>query len=361
MQANKLVSARIAIVKLSSLGDVLHALPVLCGLKKQLPRSQISWLVEPQFQELLLGHEDLEQVITLDTKAWRRQLKDPSQFRQGWHAIRRTRQQLQDCKFDLALDLQGLFKSGLATLATGAGTRLGFHPGACREPLSAISTNQWVRPAKGIHVIEKNLAFLKHLGLDSSGVQFKLPVTAAARQWAGEWLGQKFASPQRRPLVVIHPGSRWPSKRWPKQRYIQLIKLLQQRQVDVLLSGGPGEENLLAEINTTLPQALGFGLGRLMALLERCDLMVASDTGPLHLAAALGRPTVAFYGPTPFGPGRNGPYGQGHIIFDAQLPCGACGQRECADLKCMQAISVSGVLEAVMRQLKGSFPKLCLP
>jgi lipopolysaccharide heptosyltransferase I len=352
MQLDKLADPRIAIIKLSSLGDVLHALPVLCGLKKQLPRSRISWLVEPQFQELLLGHEDLEQVITLDTKTWRRQLKDPSQFRQGWQALCRARQRLRGCKFDLALDLQGLFKSGLATLATGAATRLGFHPRACREPIAALFTSQWVRPAEGVHVIEKNLTFLKHLGLDASTVQFKLPVSAAARQWAGEWLEQRFASPQRRPLVVIHPGSRWPSKCWPKQRYIQLIKLLQQRRVDILLSGGPGEGNLLAEINPALPQALGFSLAHLMALLERCDLMVASDTGPLHLAAALGRPTVAFYGPTPYGPGRNGPYGPGHIIFDAQLPCSGCGHRDCADLKCMQAISVPEVLGAVIYQLK---------
>ena len=349
-------SPRIAIVKLSSLGDVLHALPVLCALKERWPHSRISWLVEPQFQELLQGHEDLCRVIPLPLKDWRRRLKTPAQWGQVRRAVARLRRQLQGYEFDLALDLQGLIKSGVASLAGGARYRLGFHPVACRESLAALFYNRWVRPPRSGHVIEKNLSLLRALGMDSWRVRFKVPLSEAACRWADEWLAERFGGRGGpRPLVLLHPGTRWQSKCWPQEYYVQLIRCLQERPLDLLLSGGPGEEALLAGINGGLrreaPLALGLGLGRLAALLARCDLVLAGDTGPLHLAAALGRPTVSFYGPTLGGPARNGPYGSQHVVFYSPLSCRGCGRRYCEKLRCMRAIEVPQVLAAVLERL----------
>ncbi len=355
MHSQKKTDPRIAIVKLSSMGDVIHALPVLCGLKKQWPRSRISWLVEAAAQDLLKGHEDLEQVIVLDTKTWRRQLKHLSSAKQAWQAITQAKRQLEKCKFDMVLDLQGLIKSGLVTWACKAKTRIGFHPKDCREPLSAIFTNQWVHK-QGTHIIEKNLSLLAHLGLDSKEVQYKLPVSSVNRQWAKDWLQHKFAGIdlEKELLVVVHPGTRWKSKCWPVENYVHLIQRLQRYNVKILLSGaGLYEEELIKKINSTLfnPVTTGttFSLAQMTAILSCCDLMIASDTGPLHLAVALGKPTISFYGPTP---SRTGPYGSGHIVLCSDLPCLGCLKKECNDLKCMRAISVEDVEAVVIKQLK---------
>ncbi|HEV8585041.1 MAG TPA: lipopolysaccharide heptosyltransferase I [Methylomirabilota bacterium] len=328
----------IALVKLSSLGDVVHALPVAEALAAAFPRARLAWLVERREAALLRDHPALDEVIDVDTRAWR-SARTPRQVVGVVRGLGALRRRLHAGRFDVAIDLQGLVKSGAVTAATGAPLRIGFAAGWSRERLNALFTNRRVSPpAEARHVVDQYLSLLEPLGVRApTPPRFRLATRAAAESRIDDFLVGVGLKPRHR-LVVLNPGAGRTNKRWPVPRFRALAeRLCHEAGAQVLVLWGPSEREAaraIAEIAPPRPAlAPPTDLDELLSVARRASVMVAGDTGPLHLAAAVGTPCVGLYGPT--SGARNGPYGAGHRIL--QAPDGK-----------MTSIAVPPVFEAVM-------------
>jgi lipopolysaccharide heptosyltransferase I len=319
---------RIALIKLSSLGDVVHALPVAATLRARVPDAHLTWIVERHEAAVLRDHPAIDALVAVDTRGWRRA--------RGFHglaevvdAVRQTSRRLRTAAFDVALDLQGLLKSGVLVAATRAPLRIGFAARRCREPLNALFTNRRVSPPPAArHVVDQHLSLLVPLEVTEPVREFRLPVDPGAEARADHFLASCGLTPARR-LIVLNPGAGRPDKRWPEERFRLLAeRLAEDSGTLVLVVWGPGEE---AAAHHIAPGGAGravcgpsTNLYELVAFLRRASALVAADTGPLHLAAALGTPCVGLYGPT--SAIRNGPYGSGHRCL--QGPGGQVGTIE---------------------------------
>jgi lipopolysaccharide heptosyltransferase I len=306
---------KVAIVKLSALGDVIHALPVARALRRAHPLAQISWIVEAREHAILRDHPDLDRIIPVDTRRWRRLIRRPAGAREVWGKLGRLRRRVRIAGFDVAIDLQGLIKSGLLTAYTGASLRIGFGARHCRERLSMLFTNRHVTPpAAAEHVVEQYLALLAPLGVRPAPPEFYIPPRPEAERRMEEALGQAGLKRTDR-TVALNPGAGREEKRWPVERFRALAERLgTEAGARVLLLWGPDEIDMAKQIGAglTTPAVLAppTNLDELTGVLRRVSLMVAGDTGPLHLAAALGTPALGLYGPT--SARRNGPYGAGN-------------------------------------------------
>lgn len=303
---------KIAIVKLSALGDVIHTLPVARALRRTYPDAHLTWIVEAREYAVLRDHPDLDAVVPVDTRLWRRLIWRPAGARQVWEKLGRLQSRIRAARFDVALDLQGLIKSGVLTAYTGAPLRIGFSPGRSREWLNVAFTNRHVTPpATAVHVVEQYLSLLAPLGVTATEPEFRIPARPDAERRMEDFLGEQGVKRQDL-LVAINPGAGRESKRWPVRHFRLLAeRLVSEPDVRLLLLWGPDEVHMARQIGDGLPArailAPPTDLDELTALLRRCALMVANDTGPLHLAAALGTPALGLYGPTRAE--RNGPYG----------------------------------------------------
>jgi heptosyltransferase I len=304
---------RIAIVKLSSLGDVVHALPVARALRHALPDAHLTWVVEAREYAIVRDHPDLDAVVPVDTRRWRRLIWRRAGAGEVLGKVGRLRMRIRRAAFDVAIDLQGLIKSGLLTAYTGAPVRIGFSAARCRERMNALFTNHRVTPpASARHVVEQYLSLLAPLGITPGSPEFFVPVPAAAERRMDELLLKEGVKRGDR-LVAINPGAGRPDKRWPVENFHALAdRLATETGARLLVLWGPDEAHMAREIALDLPGASALlapptDLGELTALLQRCRLMIGNDTGPLHLAAALGTPCLGLFGPT--SAERNGPYG----------------------------------------------------
>jgi heptosyltransferase-1 len=307
----RVAAERIALVKLSALGDVVHALPVATALRAAKPASRVAWIVERREAALLRGHPALDAVIEVDTRAWRR-ARGPAAALTALRALLALRRRLRAERFDVALDLQGLLKSAVISAATGASTRIGFGPGWSRERASGLFTTLKVSPPPdAVHVVDQYLSLLEPLGIRRPAVTFALPADERAEALMERALAAAGLKPRDR-LVVINPGAGRLAKRWPVDRFRDLARRLARDQgAAVLVVWGPSEHEAARTIaGDGVTLAPPTDLHELIAVLRRASVVVAGDTGPLHLAAALGVPCVGLYGPT--SARRSGPYGAGH-------------------------------------------------
>jgi len=302
----------IAIVKLSSIGDVVHALPVASALRAALPQARLTWIVERREAAVLRGNPALAEIVAVDTRRWRR-ARWPLSLAETAGALVALRRHLRIAHFDVAVDLQGLVKSGVITKATRAPLRIGFAASQCREPLNTLFTNRRVTPpASARHIVDRYLALVEPLGVGAGAVEFPLPTDAAAEARIDEFLAGAGLKPRDR-LVVLNPGAGRVDKRWSSARFRTLARrLVDEASAPVLVTWGPnelGEARAIADGGPAGRLALAppTNLDELLAVLRRASVVVAGDTGPLHLAAALGRTCVGLYGPT--SAERNGPYG----------------------------------------------------
>jgi len=330
----------VLLVRLSAIGDVVHTLPVAAALKQRGWR--VSWIVEPAARPLLEGNPAVTQVVAAPpARAWR------------LGAVRAAAAELRGTRRDAALDLQGLWKSaGWARLA-GAGRAIGYAPRWRREPLSSVLlTEQVLLGPEAVHVIDKNLALLRTVGISALGLrEFPLPPTQlmAARVDAGlkeMALGDDF--------VVLNPGGGWASKLWPAEFFGRVALGLHQRGLASVVSWGPGEEKLadrvVAASDGTARRAFPTTLLEYVELARRARLVVAADTGPLHLACAAGAAVVGIFGPTD--PARNGPWSAADVTVRRRPLCSPCHRRRCSMHEgVMHAIPPEEVLKAIDRRL----------
>jgi lipopolysaccharide heptosyltransferase II len=328
------------IVRLSSIGDVVHTLPVVAALRRH--GWEAGWVVEPPARPLLPGEPFLQHVATA-----------PAARRFGLGAARRVSRELQEQRYDVALDLQGLWKSALWARAAGAPRVVGYASPWRRERLSSLLVRELAEvPSDATHVIDKNLALLRVVGIDAVGFRhFPLPAPSEEQVTA---LGVRIHELGLRDFVILNPGGGWPSKLWPPERYGILARGLRDRGLRALVSWGPGEERLadraVAVSDGAALKGFATSLTDLLELARRARLVVAADTGPLHLACAAMTPVVGIYGPTD--PSRNGPYSPRDVVVRRTPLCSPCHKRRCPVHEgVMDVITPDEVLRAVDRRL----------
>jgi heptosyltransferase I len=329
---------RILIIKPSALGDVVHALPVLNLLRRRWPEAWIGWVLGGAFAGLLEGHPQLDEIIRFDRQGLSRGWRDPRAAVELFRFARRLRRGA----FDLVLDLQGLFRSGWMTLRTGAGVRIGF--ANAREWAPLFYTHRVPIDSPEQHAVDRYLHLCQALGCGRDPVEFKFHVTEQHRTQVASLIGDGA------PLAVLLPGTNWPTKRWPVDRFAALVEPLKERfGLRTILAGGPDVAHLAEQIPGTLNLVGRTSLPQLVALLERADLVIANDSGPMHIASALNRPLVTLFGPT--NPIRTGPYRRLETVVRLDIPCSPCYSRKCSHQSCLQWLDVQHVLAAAQRQL----------
>lgn len=342
---------RILIVRTSSLGDLVHGLPVASAIKKTLPQAHVAWVVEKRFDPLLKACPCVDETLPVRFQGGLSVVRDPASLRL-WASYLRSGSRR---KFDVAVDLQGLARSGLLTFSSRAPVRIGFPRSHVREKANRIFTNVHpaALPARG-HVIDRNLALLHPLGIRLQGHRsFPLKVAADPRIWrsfGGGTSGGPF-------WVALHPAAGWPTKQWGVERYAKLgDRIAKNWNARVLVLWGPGEIELARAVvqSMRLPAEIApeMGVGALAAFLARCNLVVGGDSGPLHLASALGTPVVGLYGPSD--PVRNGPAGPRARVVWAGVPCAPCWHRTCPYRECMAAINPDRVWTEVEAAIDGT-------
>lgn len=337
----------ILIVKLSAIGDIVHALPVASALKRHLPACRITWVVEKAAYELVAGHPYIDEVI----------LFDKPKFKSFFGLLRHAPGfilALRKRRFDVALDLQGLLKSALIAWLSGAARRFVYENS--REGSDRFATRVVGRHAAGGHVTERYLDLVRQLCADfpSGEADYAIELSedekiAAYRiaRHAGLDVEQRYAA-----LIL---GANWPNKIWPQEHFAALADQLYDRGVIPVVVGGPADSQLAAMViaQMKIPAIDLTGkttLKQLAAILQKATVAVGGDTGPMHLAAAMKTLTIALMGPTD--EGRNGPYGHTAIITPRE--CAGCWQRRCPKtLDCLAAISPERVAFEIMRMLTG--------
>lgn len=312
---------RILFVKLTSLGDVVHALPSASALRTRFPEARITWLVDQRFAAIVRGHPAVDECLAVAAPRWTGRAPFESVVRASFQygVIPRLRRQ----RFDLAVDVQGLFRS--AALAAGSGARFRLGPRDAREGAPLFYTHRGGEPASP-HAVDRNLAVLSPLGVAARRPRFDLEPTEEASKAADKLL-ERAGLPPDAPFVAVGPKTSRPEKDWPAERYAEAIgRIERDHGLLCVLLGGSADATVcraIADRSGSRAAALtGQPLDVSMAILAKCALFLGNDSGPLHLAAALGRPIVAVYGPTD--PERTGPYGQFDRVVRRTEGCPVC-------------------------------------
>lgn len=344
---------RIALIQPSRIGDIVFSLPTLSGLRQVFPEARISWLVDDRCKDLVEGHPDLDDRIIIPFKALETALKN-KKWGWVWKTMAQLRRELRDRSFDLSVDLHGLAKSALLVFLTGAAYKIGSANTTGMKELSGFFSKEIPPLPQARHTIERNLAVVSYLGGAIDQPQFKFHIPLTGKEEVQVLLDQAGWSPEEK-LVILHPGAGWLSRRWPVERYAGLIHRLHfELQARVVIvggaEGGSKEALLFKELFSLIRvPVINFvqqlSLKQLIALLDRAHLFVGNEAGPMHLATALNKPVIAVIGPT--NPELTGPFGPRARIVRKKVVCSPCRERNCTDLKCMKAIEVDHVFEAV--------------
>ena len=342
----------ILIVKLSAIGDVIHTLPALNAIRNYYPEANITWLVEEDAASLVIGHKALDRVIVSKRKRWLRALRSLSLLSTikdvyGFIKV------LRDTRYDMILDFQALLKSGILIALARGQRKIGFNKGLEHMEHSYMFLNERI-PAVDmeIHALTRGMVLLNAIGIPTNEIEYKLPVSNDDCEKVDELMkrhdinGVKF-------LIAINPVAKWESKLWPKERFARLADMIiDEYAARIIFTGGSEDRHIIQDIMSVMKgRALNLAghttLKMLAALYEKTVLVISTDTGPMHLAAAMETPVVAIFGPT--APWRTGPYGSGHRVVRADPECSPCFKRQCKTIDCMHQISVDQVFDAVSK------------
>ena len=350
--------SRILIVKPSSLGDIVHTLPMVHALKRCFPGCRLGWIVQDVFAELLERDPAIDAVYPIHISS----TSDPQAgrfaylraFKETLTTLQMLRRRLKSHPCDLVLDLHASFRSGLLGQTNPGGLRIGFKDG--RE-LNTLFQNQLLPvPGHVEHALDKNLLFCDHLNCKVADEDFHICCSSGDKSAVHTFLQQQGID-ENSPIIYANPAARWQTKFWPKEQWAELADRFS-GQGRVMVFGGSSQDSLYIEsitrLMTTEPivAAGRFSLPESVALIQRSCLYVGLDSGPMHMAALAGVPVVALFGPTH--PARVGPYGVEHRIVRADnLDCLECRQRTCDHLSCMRGISVQKVYDAAILLLNG--------
>jgi lipopolysaccharide heptosyltransferase I len=342
---------RILIIRPSALGDVCRSVPVLAALRARWPHATIDWLVQDAFADAIAAHPALSQVVPFP----RRELS-PLARPDKLLAALKWGNQLRRRRYDLVIDCQGLMRSGVMTLATGAPARLG---AADARELAPLAYTRRVPASGGMHAVDRMLA-LAQAAIDTFGAaepidapDMRLYTSPEHRARADRTL----ADAPGGPLVVLAPTSRWPAKQWPDERFAQVAAaMLERTDATLVIVGGPGEQGqcertcALGDGDRRVVDLVGrTGIGELMAIVQRSALVVANDSAVLHMAVGFDRPLVALFGPTLTG--LVGPYQREGDVIQHASPSHPSAHKHAANAGMMRAIVAEEVIQAALERL----------
>jgi len=328
----------VLIVRLGALGDVVHAIPAAAALRRAFPAARIDWLVEARHRDIVDLVTAVDRVVTLDSPTLA-----------GWSAAVKA---LRQTAYDIAIDLQGLLKSAVLARASGAARVVGFSIWHLREKTARPFYSD-VHEAETAHVMAKNLQLLRAIGVEDETIAFPI---AAVGSPALDALRSRI--PADRPFALINPGAAWPNKRWPAAGFGEVASFLRDAcGVTPVVLWGPGEESLadavVAASSAAAILAPPTGIADLVSLARAAALVVSGDTGPLHIAVAVGAPTVSLFGPTDAA--RNGPYRDQDVTVSRYDACGCHYDRRCHQSSwCLEQVTAAEVCAAVQRRLRSS-------
>jgi lipopolysaccharide heptosyltransferase I len=317
----------VLVLRLGALGDIVHTVPAVAALLTSRPDAQVDWLVERKHRAVL-------DLFDLNVRPVEIEGGSAGAFFAAMRSLRAN-------GYDLALDFQGLLKSAILARGSGAKRVIGFSKDALREPMARRFYTEDVVPVNARHVIAKNLALLRAVGIESDEIRVPL-----------RRLDKDALSTAR---VVLNPGAGWPNKQWAPERFGALAAALRRsRGLDSIVTWGPGEEPLARAVvdssGGAATSAPATTLAQLMALLASAVLVVSGDTGPIHLAAAAATPIVGLYGPTD--PARNGPWSASDITVSRFSECVCHHKRRChRATRCLDDITVDEVFAAADARL----------
>jgi heptosyltransferase I len=339
----RLEPARICIIKPSSLGDVIHSLPILAALRERWPSAHIAWLVNHSYEDLLAGHRHLDELIVYDRFG-----KGDNLQRLG--GTTRLFRRLSRGRFDLTIDLQGLLRSALMTMATRSRVRVGMAD--AREGARWSYTDQVDAPRLGLHAVDRVIRVARHLGATVVEPRFDLPIGEAERRWAVESLAEVPS-----PRIVLNLGARWLTKRWPPEHFAAIARRAVSEFGAGLIVVGSADDRPMVETFLRLMAPLPVldlcertRLLQLAAISLESDLVISNDTGPLHLAAAAGARVIGIY--TCTDPSLTGPYGPNAFSVKSCVWCAPSFIKKCSRLECMTELTPERVWPVVKEQIE---------
>lgn len=342
-------SKRFVIVRLSSIGDVLHCTPVARALKEKFPTCHITWIVGQVSFPMIEANPYIDEVYIWSRERWEKLMRQ-GKLVEAWQMWRQLKKDMAKRNFDAALDIHGLLLSGMVTKATGAERRIGLSGN--KEPNGLFMTEQVPALPQDIHVIQRYLSILRPFDINTKQYDMTLCLTDEAKNFAARFLGEHNIAKEDK-LVIINPATTWLAKNWPAEFFASTADALAD-DAKIMMCGGPGDraiaDKIIACAKAPIIDAVGkTSLLEMAALLKKANLLVVGDTGPLHMAVALGVPTVSVFGPTD--PARFGPLSRGHIVLRSKVNCMPCHKTVCPqkDMRCMNSIRPETVVKAARR------------
>ncbi|TDX59234.1 glycosyltransferase family 9 protein [Orenia marismortui] len=338
---------KILLIRLSAIGDVIHALPVARATRERYPEAEITWIVEDKAKDLVIGNPNIDNIIILPKEEWKKEFKTKK-----WATLKKARsffKELQKKEFDIALDVHGLFKSGLTAYLSGAKKKIG--PAKGREGSTLFYDHKVELPTEEIHQIDRNLQIAKGVDVKAETVSFDITLSEEERKKVDQLL-KGLAINDSKLLITINPYTSWSSKNWLNQRWAKVAdKLIKDFNCELIFTGSPADRAGVGEIIDLMEEdpynlAGRTNLKELAGVYDRADLFIGCDTGPMHLAVAMATPVIALFGPT--NPLTHGPYGDNNIVVKGTEECRCCWKRVCKhNNECMKSISVDDLIDNV--------------
>jgi len=328
---------------------VVQVLPFLEVLKKGFPEAKIDWLVEEAAYQVIEGHPAIHRIIMSRRKSWRKKLTKKANSLSLLGEISGFLKELRLCEYDLVVDLQGLLKSGVLVGLSKGKRKVGMS--GSREGARLFLNERPIPVNYGQHAIDRYLKVAEYLECDSAGWSGHIPFFKPDRRSIEQILD--LDGIEKKPLVAINPIAKWPTKLWDPERFAVLAERIRDELAcEIAFTGSSIDRPVITRIARMMRRAPLNIAGRtnlkeLAYLYTRCKLLITTDTGPMHMAAAMGCPVVALFGPT--APWRTGPYGKGHKVIRADIECSPCFKKRCDHMKCMEEITVDKVFEGVRK------------
>jgi len=341
----------ILIVKLSAIGDVVHTLPSLAALKGHFPDAHITWVIEEAAADLIKNHPYLDRVIVSHRKQWITNLKNIKKIGPTLKEIRQFIAALRERRYDMVIDFHGLFKSAMIVGISGAKRKIGYNS---LQELSGLFLNEKIYEDTEKHAVDRYLNLPRYLGADVESPEFLIPLREENRRRVDTLL-KAHKIDEGKPFVAVNPVAFWKTKLWEEKKFAELCdRIAGELKTNVVFTGGKNDdvvERIQYMMNFYSANLTGkTSLRDLAYLYELASVVVTTDSGPMHIAAAVGTPTVALFGPTD--PLRTGPYGEGHRVIQKDLDCSPCFKKNCDTMHCMKEITVDDVFEAVKETLE---------
>jgi len=342
----------ILIIKLSAIGDVVHALPLLEVLRKNFPEARIDWVVEEESSQIVDEHKGIDNVIISHRKSWQKRFLKRGERSAAFREIMQFLRELRSKEYELVIDLQGLFKSAILTGLSKGKRKIGTTGG--REGSQLVLTQRPYSVDSNQHPVDRYLKMAEHLKCKKDSWNGDIPIRESDKRSIDKLLHDNGI--EERMLVAINPMAKWKTKLWESGKFAILADRLQKDlSCKIIFTGSRQDRAKIDEIIERMDEkpinlAGQTSLKELAYLYSKCQLLVSTDTGPMHIAAAMGCPVVALFGPT--APWRTGPYGKGHRVIRDEIECSPCFiKKRCDHLSCMRNITVDRVFDTVEESL----------